>query len=126
MIAKVADASVIAALVFGEPRAEEAMRLLRGSSLYEPVLLSFELMSVARRKILRHPDQAETIKRAFSMALALDIHWVETDFEAALRLALDTGLTTYDATYLSLARQIKVPLVTFDEQLAGFIDKLTK
>ena len=32
---------------------------------------------------------------------------------------LETGLTTYDASYLYLARTPGIPLVTFDERLAG-------
>jgi len=35
-----------------------------------------------------------------------------------LRLALDTGLTTRDASYLYLSRALKIPLITFDEKLA--------
>ncbi len=119
MVAKVADASVIAALAFGEPRAEEAMLLLRGATLYEPLLLSFELVSVARKKALENREQAGTIKRALTLALEMDIRWSETDFSDVFRLALNTDLTTYDAVYLSLACRLGVPLITFDKGLAA-------
>ncbi len=36
MAVRVADASVLAAIVFGEPRAEEAAGLLSGALLHEP------------------------------------------------------------------------------------------
>ncbi len=118
MIARVADASVIAAVAFGEPRAGEAAALLRDAVLYEPVLLPFELASVARKKCLAHPERAAAIRTALHWALALDVHWVEVDFPALLEMSLDTGLTVYDAAYLYLARTLRVPLVTFDDRLA--------
>ena len=36
---------------------------------------------------------------------------------AIVQLALETGLSTYDASYLWLARRLGAPLVTFDERL---------
>ena len=36
---------------------------------------------------------------------------------ATLRLALDTGLTTYDASYLYVADALNATLVTFDQEL---------
>ena len=56
MPAKVADASVMAAIYFEEPRAEEARYLIKGDQLYEPILLAYELANVARQKILAIPD----------------------------------------------------------------------
>ena len=47
------------------------------------------------------------------------------DHLVAVELSLDTGLTTYDATYLYLARAMGVPLVTFDERLEGAWRKLS-
>lgn len=117
MAARVADASVLAAIAFGEPRAEEGVALLEGAVLHEPTLLPDELASVARRKILSHPDRAEAIAQALGLALALEIRWVEVDHRAVLRLALEEGLTTYDAAYLHLARKLDAPLVTFDDRL---------
>lgn len=118
MIAKVADASVIAALAFGEPRADEAAALLQDAILYEPLLLPFELVSVARKKCLAHPERAVAIRTALDLALALDVHWVEVDFPAVLQMSLDTGLTAYDTAYLYVARALRATLVTFDERLA--------
>ena len=117
MPAKVADASVIGAITFGEPEAEKALSLLDNAELYEPSLLAYELASIARKKTLQHPEQADDIARALSLSLALDVTWLDVDQNEILRLALETGLTTYDASYLYLARTLGVPLVTFDEQL---------
>ncbi len=40
------------------------------------------------------------------------------DHDGALELALTTGLTAYDASYLWLTRQLGAELVTLDKQLA--------
>lgn len=117
MAAKVVDASVLGALLFGEPRAEEAFSLLKGCDLHAPPLLAYELTSIARKKALKHPELLEKIRASLEVGLALDIHWTEVDHLAVLKLALKEGLTTYDAAYLYLARTLKIPLVTFDEEL---------
>ncbi len=117
MPAKVVDASVLGALLFGEPRAEEAFSLLQGATLYAPTLLDYELASIARKKALRYPEQREGLFQALRLGLSLELHRVEVDHEAVLHLALETGLTTYDACYLFLARSLGVPLITFDERL---------
>ena len=117
MAAKVVDASVLGALLFGEPRAEEAFSLLKGCDLHAPPLLAYELTSIARKKALKHPELLEKIRASLEVGLALDIHRTEVDHLAVLKLALKEGLTTYDAAYLYLARTLKIPLVTFDEEL---------
>lgn len=117
MPAKVVDASVLAAIAFGEPRAEEAMALLQDVSLHEPILLAYELTSVAHKKALLYPDRVDAISRALELALALEIQWVDVDHRVVLHLALEKGLTTYDATYLYVAQSLGAPLVTFDVQL---------
>jgi len=117
MPAKVVDASVLGALLFGEPRAQEAFSLLQGAELYAPTLLDYELTSIARKKILRYPQQRSGLLQALRVGLSLELHRVEVDHEAALQLALERGLTTYDACYLHLARALGAVLITFDERL---------
>jgi len=95
------------------------LALLKGAELYAPPLLAYELTSVARKKVLRYPQLREKISKALEIGLSLNINWTEADHAAVLQLALDTGLTTYDASYLYLARSLGVPLLTFDERLAA-------
>ena len=59
--------------------------------------------------------------RSLESALSMDIRWREVDHLAVLELALGTGLTTYDASYLYLARTLGLPLVTFEQQLQAAI-----
>lgn len=123
MPALVADASVLAAIAFGEPTAQRARTELRGTRLYEPSLLPYELASIARAKIRRDPGQRQPILRALVIILSIEMELIEVDQVAVIRLALSSGLTTYDATYLYLARSLGVPVVTFDRQLRAAADE---
>ncbi len=117
MPARVVDASVLGAVTFQEPRFAEAVTLIHEAELYAPTLLAYELSSIARKKILLYPAFATELMASLEDALAMDIRWTEVDHRATVELALETALTTYDASYLQLARALGVPLVTFDTQL---------
>lgn len=119
MRVRVADASVLAAMLFQEPRAEEAHTLLEGAELYEPTLLPYELASIARKKIVRYPEQREALLESLELGLQMDVRWVEVDHAAVVIMALDRGLSTYDAAYLYVADLIRGPLVTFDARLGA-------
>lgn len=117
MGAKVVDASVLAALTFGEARAREAKELLGNDRLYAPRLMGYELAHVAVKKIARQPAESESIIEALELALRLEIQWVDVDLFAVARLAVDKGLTAYDASYLYVSASLGIPLVSFDEKL---------
>jgi predicted nucleic acid-binding protein len=117
MPASVVDTSVLAALLFQEPRAEEAGQLLADANMYEPPLLAYELASVCRKKMLRHPELGEQLLRALSIGLSLDIQWVDVDQRQVVQLAIERNLTTYDAAYVWVSRELGLPLHTFDERL---------
>lgn len=117
MPAKVVDASVIAAWCFREPRASEALAIVRETDLHAPLLLAYELTSIARKKAIVYSEKAGLIEEALRTALALPIHWSDVDHLAVMHLALAANLTTYDACYLYVARKVGIPLVTFDENL---------
>ena len=108
---------MLGAIVFKELRQEEAWDLIQGSELYGPTLLTYELISIARTKVVRNPERLEALTRALRIGLDMDIQLVDIDHVEVLRLAIETGLSTYDASYLHVARVRGVPLVTFDERL---------
>ena len=117
MPARVVDASVVAAWCFRESQASHALGLLRDSDLYAPLLMAYELASIARRKVATYPERLDALSEALAIALALPIHWSDVDHMAVLQLAIEANLTTHDASYLYLARALGLPLATFDQQL---------
>lgn len=56
-------------------------------------------------------------RRAVADLQALGVHLEPADPAGVLALALETGLTAYDAAYLWLARESGAELVTLDAQL---------
>ncbi|MCH7712733.1 MAG: type II toxin-antitoxin system VapC family toxin [Chloroflexi bacterium] len=117
MPGRVADASLLAAVAFGEPEAAAAAALIGEADLYEPTLLGYELASIARKKISNYPEQRDGLLMGLRAVLSLDIHWIEPDHLQVIDLALESGLSTYDASYLHLARTLAVPLATYDRKM---------
>lgn len=117
----VVDASALAALAFKEPLAEAMRDRLADRRLVAPRLLAYELTNTALNKIRKHPDQEALIRGGLQGALADDfaIFWTDVEPGPVLDLAMQTGLTAYDASYLWLARQLNAELVTLDAELAS-------
>jgi len=119
VVEKVVDASVVAALVFGEERGEEAARLLEGHRLLAPNLLPYELGSVYRKKALAVPAQREGLRAGLVDGLRLGIELTTVPAADVADLALQKGVTVYEAAYLWLAATLEVELLTFDVDLAA-------
>jgi predicted nucleic acid-binding protein len=115
---RVVDASVLVAFAFQEPRAGEARELVESFTLHAPSLLPYELCSAALRKMRQHPAHALVIAAGLRLALAVDIRLRPVPFPNLLALALETGLTAYDASYLWVAKSLGCELLTFDQRLA--------
>lgn len=120
----VVDASVAAAIAFGEPNAELALELVSDVNLFAPTLLHYELCNVARKKAARSPGQLSSITQGLIDALDMDVDLITPSHAETLRLALETGLSTYDASYLFVSLMLDAPLVTFDNRLKQAHDAL--
>jgi len=114
---KVIDASALAALLFGEPEAEAIAGQLEGARLVAPGLLAFELANVCLVKSRRHPERREALLAGLKLCGRLGVEEIAVDHDAVVDLALETGLTAYDASYLWLARQLGADIVTLDKAL---------
>ena len=118
MPAKVVDASALAALIFSEPEGEEIASLLGEDLLLSPQLLRFEIANICWKKLRKHPDQREALLAAHEMLDRMEIQEIAVPFHPVLLLAEKERLTAYDASYLWLARELGVELVTLDGDLA--------
>jgi predicted nucleic acid-binding protein len=108
----------LAALLFGEPAADEVSRRLRDGRLVAPALLGYELANTCLKKIRARPEQRTMLLNAFDGWIELGTEIVSIDHAGALLLAEQSGLTSYDASYLWLTRRLDAELVTLDRKLA--------
>ena len=116
---KVVDASAVAAVVFAEPEGRDIAVRLETATLVAPALLAFEIANVCLKKLRRDPARRASLFEAFLLQAGLTIETRQVDHREVLDLAEQFGLTSYDASYLWLARHLDAELVTVDRQLAG-------
>jgi predicted nucleic acid-binding protein len=114
----VVDASAIAAAIFDEPDGQTISAHLDDESLIAPHLLDYELLNVALVKIRRGLGDALLINMMLNTVHRLRIRRLAIHPDEVAALALRTGLSGYDASYLWLALQHDAELVTLDRELA--------
>ncbi len=113
----VVDASAIGAIAFGEPDGPTLKAHLEDETLLAPALIDFELMNVAVKKARKRPNEAGQIAVGLAAAMQVPLSRIAVPGLEVLALAVETGLTAYDASYLWLARSRDVELVTLDKTL---------
>ena len=117
MTVKVVDASALAALLFGEPEAEAVEARLREAVLVAPRLIEYELGNICWKKCRRHPELSSALQESFGLLPRLSLQLHDVAAAGVLNLAQTQAITYYDASYLWLARQLQVELVSLDARL---------
>lgn len=117
MPARVVDASALGAVLYGEPEGGRVANALGKGPLFAPTLLRYEMASVCRTKIRRHPERRTDLLAALGLLTRIDLQEVEVPPVEVTELSERTGLTVYDAAYLWLARAMGAELVTLDARL---------
>ena len=127
MTAFVLDASVTAAWLLPDEASEQTRRLyglIRRDELepQAPHLWNWECANIIANGVRRQRIPPASVEGLWSVLEAvrhrLQLHdLAAAQHKASLGVALDFGLSAYDACYLWLARSLNVPLATFDRQL---------
>lgn len=113
----VVDASAFAAVLFKEPEGDGLADQWSNATVVAPILLSYELASVALTKARRWPDQVDACIEAYEIFLRSKIDFAEIDFLDALALAQRRNLSIYDASYAWLALSRGLDLASLDRKL---------
>ncbi|MDM0013328.1 type II toxin-antitoxin system VapC family toxin [Variovorax sp. J22P168] len=128
MTAFVLDASVTAAWLLPDEASEQTRRLyalIRRDEVepQAPNLWQWECANIIANGVRRGRIPQAAVEGIWSVLEAVR-HRVELhelappQHKASLGIALDAGLSAYDAGYLWLARSLNLPLATFDKRLA--------
>jgi len=113
----VVDASAVAALLFGEPGGPGVADRLEGRALFAPTLLRYEVASVCLKKGVADPPKRDGLEAALRLLPRLQIREIQVPVDALVEVAEAFGLTTYDAAYLWLSRELEAQLVSLDDRL---------
>ena len=128
MTAFVLDASVTAAWLLPDEASEHTRRLygrIRRDEVepQAPNLWQWECANILANGVRRGRIPGASVEGLWNVLEAVR-HRVElhelapAQHKAALAVALDAGLSAYDAGYMWLARSLNLPLLTFDQRLA--------
>jgi predicted nucleic acid-binding protein len=121
----VVDANVAVKLFVEEELSDRAAAVFQGLAdddpprFYVPDLIFVECANILWKYVRRGGHAREDALRDIADLTKLPLQPVSTAalLPAALALALELGLTAYDACYASLADQLASPLITADEKL---------
>ena len=116
----VVDASVVLKWFLPEIHSEAARRLLDGAHQYiAPDLLFPEVGNAVWKKVRRGEMRRQEGQRLISDLAAVAVETIATRglIGDACAMAMASGQTVYDATYLALAVRLETRLITADQRL---------
>ncbi|MDZ7587027.1 MAG: type II toxin-antitoxin system VapC family toxin [Patescibacteria group bacterium] len=123
-IDSVVDASIILAWLLPDEREVRVNRLFaayrqKKNHIYAPKLLVYELINGLKSAILRKRIDWLKAKRAIDVFLQMKFELIDQSGEekTILQMANKLNLSVYDASYVVLAKKLKVKLLSLDKKL---------
>jgi predicted nucleic acid-binding protein len=123
----VADASALVEVLIGESKASQVAAELKGQQVHAPELISYEVLSAIRRRVLLGwltPGDARVAMLEFEEVEGNLELWPLLDVMTEQAIELRDNVSSYDATYVTLAKILPCPLVTSDAELGRAVDDL--
>ena len=122
----VVDASVGAKLFVSEELSDKAEELFQDSPgirkvFFVPDLFFIECNNIFWKHIRRFGFPVDEAQKSLKDLMELGLRPVSSTalLSDSLNLALELGITAYDASYAVLAQDLSLPLVTADRKLIG-------
>lgn len=115
----VVDASVIVDLLVEHPRTAAVRTTVEGVDSVAPALLDAEVLHAVTRYVRRGEMSEDRARLALSLLTDADIERFPIGPLVLDAWGLRHNVSSYDAFYVALARELGCPLITCDRALAG-------
>lgn len=120
----VVDASVVAKWFLPDEQVSVAALKIRQDflelhiSISVPIFIFYEINNLLKSAVVSLRINKSQAKEAYAgfLNLGLNAYYSKDLLEAGLENAISLDVSSYDATYLSLAEQLKIPLFTADQK----------
>lgn len=118
----VVDNSVVVGWYFesqSTPYTDRVLDLLANETAHVPALWVLEFSNVRRKALKAEKADVARIREIIALvnALPISVDHTSESVENNLSLALEYGLTSYDAAYLGLAIRLQLPIASNDGAL---------
>ena len=118
----VIDSSFLLAYLLPDENSEDVQRFfdrfkIEKIKLIAPCILPFEVFNGLQTAVLRKRVELELAEKLGQRFLLIPITLTDLDFAKTLLMADKHKLTFYDATYMWLAQQEKILLLSLDKKL---------
>ncbi len=120
----VVDASVILAVIVGEPERDRIVDLTSGHNLVGPGSIPWEIGNAFSSMLKQHRVDLDEVRQGLSIFQSIAIRYLAVDLQNALSIAHSTNMYAYDAYFLDCAARHAAPLLTLDRSLRRAADKL--
>lgn len=115
---RIVDASAVGAVLLVEPEADWVNAQTDGEELYASPLLPFEVGNIFWKRLRSPTADVEGLMAIWSAwTESLPLRLVPSNATSVQRLARQTGLTFYDASYVQLALELDGDLISLDKRL---------
>ena len=111
------DASAIMAIILNEPNRNKIVKLTENAMLLSSEVISFEVGNALINLYKKQKISEEELFKAYKKYLSIPIRIINVNIEKALKIACKYKIFAYDAYYLEIAHRLKLPLISFDEQM---------
>ena len=113
------DTSAIIAVIASEPERDSIIAQTMGVSLLAPTSVHWEVGNAFSAMLKRGRITLSLAKQAIRSYEQMQFRFINVDLNQSLDLSARLGLYAYDAYVLACALNLRSPLLTLDNGLAG-------
>jgi predicted nucleic acid-binding protein len=111
------DTSSILAVIANEPEKSALIEITRGSTLYAPLSVHWEIGNAFSAMLKRNRIEFALVKQALDIYRKIPLQYIDVDLSLAIDLAAKLGIYAYDAYIIHAALDRNYPLLALDNGL---------